>query len=142
LLSHRSGYDPLFQLEMAVSLIAIVVAVFVLAGPGAALLAGLAPLARGSVVISRFDLWPAALAVWALVTLISRRFTLSAILIGTAFAAKLWPAVLVPFFIVWLVRNHGRRAAAVWTGITALVAAAWFLPFTVLSPSGVAHAFT
>jgi uncharacterized membrane protein len=137
----RFNYQHVFQLEMAISLLAIVLAVFILAGPAAALLAGLAPLALGSVVISRFDLWPAALVAWALVTLVSRRFTLSAILLGTAFAAKLWPAILVPFFIVWLVRNHGRRAAAVWTGCTALVAAIWFLPFTVLSPSGVGHAF-
>lgn len=137
----RFNYTHVFQLEMALCLLAIVLAVFVLAGPGAALLAGLTPLALGSVVVSRFDLWPAALAAWALVMLVSRRFTLSAILLGTAFAAKLWPAVLVPFFLVWLVRNHGRRAAAAWSAVTALVAAAWFLPFTVLSPSGVGHSF-
>jgi len=137
----RFNYQHVFQLEMAISLLAIVLAVFVLAGPWSALLAGLAPLALGSVVLSRFDLWPAALAAWALVALLSRRFTLSAILLGTAFAAKLWPAVLVPFFIVWLVRNHGRRAAAVWTGTAALAAALWFLPFAVLSPGGVGHPF-
>src|SRR5262249_26438707 len=88
----------------------------------------------------RFDLWPTALVAWALVTLVSRRFTLSAILLGTAFAAKLWPAVLVPFFIVWLVRNHRPRAAAILNGATALAAAAWVLPFAVLSPSGVGPA--
>jgi uncharacterized membrane protein len=137
----RFAYNDVFQLEMAISLIAIVLAVFALAGPEAALLAGLAPLALGSVVVSRFDLWPAALVGWALVMLVSRRFTLSAILLGTAFAAKLWPAVLIPFFVVWLVRNHGSRAAAAWGAVTALVAAVWFLPFTVLSPSGVGHAF-
>jgi uncharacterized membrane protein len=137
----RFNYKQVFELEMALSLVAIVLAVFVLAGPEAAVLAGLAPLALGSVVISRFDLWPAALVSWALVLLVSRRFTLSAILLGTALAAKLWPAVLIPFFIVWLVRNHGRRAAAAWSAVTALVAALWFLPFTVLSPSGVAHSF-
>jgi len=137
----RFNYEHVFQLEMAISLLAIVLAVFVLAGPEAALLAGLAPLALGSVVISRFDLLPAALVGWALVFLVSRRFTLSAILLGTAFAAKLWPAVLVPFFIVWLLRNHGRRVAAVWTAATALVAAVWFVPFTVLSPGGIGHSF-
>ncbi len=137
----RFNYTHVFQLEMALCMLAIVLAVFVLAGPGAALLAGLAPLALGSVVVSRFDLWPAALAIWALVMLVSRRFTLSAILLGTAFAAKLWPAVLIPFFLVWLVRNHGRRPAAAWSAVTALVAALWFLPFTVLSPSGVGHSF-
>jgi uncharacterized membrane protein len=137
----RFKYQHMFQLEMALCLLAIVLAVYLLAGPEAAILAGLAPLALGSVVLSRFDLWPAALVAWALVTLVSRRFTASAVLLGTAFAAKLWPVVLVPFAVVWLVRNHGRRAAAIWTGSTALVAAAWFLPFTALSPGGVGHAF-
>jgi uncharacterized membrane protein len=140
-LASRFNYQHVFQLEMALCLLAIVLAVFVLAGPYAALLAGLAPLALGSVVISRFDLWPAALVAWAVVTLVLRRFTLSALLLGTAFAAKLWPAVLVPFAVVWLVRNYGHRLAAMWAGFAALVAAAWFIPFTVLSPGGVGHAF-
>src|SRR3954447_405636 len=87
----RFDYTHVFQVEMAISLVAIVLAVFVLAGPEAALLAGLAPLALGSVVISRFDLWPAALAIWALVMLVSRRFTLRAILPRTAFAAQRAP---------------------------------------------------
>jgi uncharacterized membrane protein len=137
----RFNYQHMFQLEMALCLVAIVLAVFLLAGPAAALLAGLAPLALGSVVLSRFDLWPAALVAWGLVTLLSRRFTLSAVLLGTAVAAKLWPAVLVPFIIVWLFHNYGRRMAATWTGYTALIAAVWFLPFTLLSPNGVGHTF-
>jgi uncharacterized membrane protein len=137
----RFNYQYMFQLLMAICLVVVVLSVLRIAGWEAALLAGLAPLALGSVTLSRFDLWPAALTAAALAMLVSERFAAAAVLLGTAFAAKLWPAVLVPFVIVWLVRNHGPRLAARWsTGLVA-VAAAWFLPFTVLSPAGVGHAF-
>jgi hypothetical protein len=93
------------------------------------------------VTLSRFDLWPAALTAAALATLLSERIGASAVLLGTAFAAKLWPAVLAPFIVVWLVRTYGPRLAARWTAAAVAVSAAWFVPFTVLSPSGVGHAF-
>jgi hypothetical protein len=134
-------YRYVFQLLMAICLVAIVLSVLKIGGWEAAVLAGLAPLALGSVTLSRFDLWPAALTAAALATLLSERFGVSAVLLGTAFAAKLWPAVLVPFVVVWLARNYGPQLAARWSAGVAAVAAAWFLPFTILSPSGVGHAF-
>jgi uncharacterized membrane protein len=103
--------------------------------------AALAPLALGSVVLSRFDFWPAALAVWAVALLLRRRPYLSAIFMGTAFAAKLWPAALVPLIVIWLVRTHDIRTAMRWLLAAIATAAAWFLPFVVLSPAGVAHSF-
>jgi len=57
--------------------------------------------------------------------------------LGTAFAAKLWPAVLAPLVVVWLVRTRGPRAAAQWATAAVATAAAWFLPFVALSPAGV-----
>ena len=79
----------------------------------AAALAAVAPLALGSVVLSRFDFWPAALAVLALAAVLRRhRLGSLRMLLGTAFAAKLWPVVLVPLVVVWLVRTDGGRAAA------------------------------
>ncbi len=62
-------------------------------------------------------------------------------LVGTAFAAKLWPILLVPLLAVWIARSAGGRAAARWLGVAAATAAAWFVPFLVLSPGGVAHSF-
>src|SRR5205085_4634784 len=57
------------------------------------------------------------------------------------FAAKLWPALLAPFVLVWFARTRGRRDAAVWSGVAIGVAAVWFLPFAIISPGGVAHSF-
>lgn len=130
-----------FQALMALCDLGLVLGVGAVAGRRAALLAALAPLALGSVVLSRFDLWPAALAILALAALVRDRLALSAFLIGTAFSAKLWPFVLVPIAVVWLLRTRGPRVAAAWLGGAAATAAAWFLPFVVLSPGGVAHSF-
>jgi Glycosyltransferase family 87 len=138
-----TGYDyrSVFQYLMLLCDMGLVLGVAAIAGfwPGVA--AALAPLALGSVVISRFDFWPAALAVLAVTFLLRRGPYLSAVLLGTAFAAKLWPAALVPLIVVWLVRTQDMRAAARWLGATVATAAAWFLPFVVLSPGGVGHSF-
>ena len=140
-LAPHSQYQHVFQLLGALCLAAAAFAAWLIAGPRAALLTAVAPLALGSVVLSRFDLWPAALVALALAAALRRRPTLSALLMGVAFSAKLWPAVLVPLVVIWLVRGEGRRAAARWLGVAVAAAASCFLPFVALSPSGVAHSF-
>ena len=139
-LLERFDYRTVFQLLMAACLVGAVLA-FAIAGPWAAVLTAVAPLALGSVVLSRFDLWPAALTVLALAAALRRYWAVSAVVIGTAFAAKLWPAVLIPLVAIWIARREGGRAAARWLGIAAGTSAAWFLPFVLLSPGGVAHSF-
>ena len=62
-------------------------------------------------------------------------------LLASSFAAKLWAAALVPLAVIWIWRRDGRRAALEWLGVVVLVAAAWFGPFVVASPSGVGHMF-
>jgi uncharacterized membrane protein len=140
-LLERYDFNRVFQVLMALCLAGLVFGVDAIAGRKAAVLAALAPLALGSVVLSRFDLWPAALAVLAVAALVRDRLTVSGILLGTAFAAKLWPAALVPVALIWLVRTRGSRAAAAWAGDALAAAAVWFLPFLILSPGGTAHSF-
>jgi uncharacterized membrane protein len=140
-LLERFDSRRVFQALMALCALGLVLGVGAIAGRRAAVLAALAPLALGSVVLSRFDLWPAALAVLAVAALLRERLLISALLMGTAFAAKLWPLVLVPVVLIWLVRTRGPRVALAWLGGTAAAAAAWFLPFVILSPGGVAHSF-
>lgn len=135
------GYRPTFRFLMLLCDMGLVLGVAAIAGfwPGA--VAALAPLALGSVVVSRFDFWPAALAVLAVAFLLRRRPYLSAVFLGTAFAAKLWPAALAPLIVVWLARTYDARAAGRWLLASVATAAAWFLPFVILSPGGVGHSF-
>jgi hypothetical protein len=146
----RPGYDRWFDREMAlwgcVMLVGVALCLLRLgAGLGrtiAALgLVALSPIIIGSVVLSRFDFWPAALAVLALAALLWERRTTAAVLFGCAIGAKLWPAVLFPVALIWIVRTYGRRAAAQFTGIVAGVLAAIFVPFAVLGAHGLAHSF-
>jgi hypothetical protein len=101
--------------------------------------AALAPLALGSVVLSRFDLWPAALTVSALAALLAGRQRLGAGVLAVAVSAKLYPAVLVPLAGVWIWRRSGRREALVAAAVFVLVLAAIVVPFLVVAPEGVAE---
>ena len=100
-----------------------------------------AVLALGPVVLSRFDLWPAALIAAALAALVTGRLRLGHLALGAAVAAKLYAAVLVPLTVVYVWRRSGRREALICGGLLlAVVAAAW-LPFVVLGPHGVWESF-
>jgi hypothetical protein len=103
---------------------------------------GIAPLLLGSVILSRFDLWPVALVSGALAALVSGRGRLGLGLLGAATATKLWPAVLLPLALIWLVRTRGRREGLIGLGVFLTVGAAIVLPFAVLSPGGLAHSLT
>jgi len=97
----------------------------------------LAPLALGPVVLSRFDLWPAALTAAALAALVAGRGRLGHAALGAAVAVKLYPAVLAPLALVYVWRRAGRREALVCGGILAGVVAAAFAPFVAVAPGGV-----
>jgi len=99
----------------------------------------LAPLALGSVILSRYDLWPAALTIAALAALLGRRERLGFGILGLAVAAKIYPLVLLPLALVWVARRRGTREVWIGLGCCAAVVAACFLPFLILSPGGVAH---
>jgi uncharacterized membrane protein len=101
--------------------------------PAAAFFVALAPLLAGSLILSRFDLWPALLATAAVGALLAERHRLGWGLLGAAVAAKLWPLVIVPLALVWSIRR-GRG----WSALAgAIVVAVVFLPFVVLAPHGV-----
>jgi uncharacterized membrane protein len=140
-LLERYDYRAVFQVVMFLCDALLVVAVAAVAGFVPAALAAVAPLALGPVVVSRFDLWPAALAAVSVWLLVRNRLSLSALVLGTAFAAKLWPAAVAPLFLIWIARTRGTARAAAWLADAVTTAAAWFLPFVVLSPSGVGHSF-
>jgi hypothetical protein len=100
-------------------------------------LAALGALALGPVVLSRFDLWPATLTVGALALLLYERRRSAFALLGLAFAAKLFPALLLPPMLIYVWRRLGRREAASGGLCFFAVAFACYAPFLVLSPHGV-----
>jgi uncharacterized membrane protein len=125
------SYAATFAWLMAACGIVLVLVVG-FARSSAAFFTALAPVLAGSLILSRFDLWPALLATAALVALLSNRHALGWGLLGAAVAAKLWPLVFVPVALVWSYRR-GRIRSAFWG---AGVAAGAFVPFLVLAPGG------
>jgi hypothetical protein len=103
---------------------------------------GISPLVLGALFDTRFDLWPALLAVGALVAIVRERPIVSGALLGLGFAAKLWPAVLLPIAVVHLWRRRGEPAALAVVASFLAVTAACFLPFAVLGPHGLRAMFT
>ncbi len=106
------------------------------------LFVALAPLLLGSLVLSRFDLWPVALVVGSLAALVSGRLRLGHGLLGAAVTAKLYPAVLLPLAVTYAWKRAGRREAAVCAAVAVAVVAVVFLPFVVLAPGGVWHSIS
>jgi hypothetical protein len=144
--AHGDTYRRRFEALMALLGEALVVGVaFALVGLGAGkrwLLTGLgfaaiAPVLLGPVVLSRFDLWPAALTAAALAALVRGRLRLGHAALGAGVAAKLFPAVLVPIALVYVWRRKGRREALVCGALLAGVVAVAFVPFLALAPQGV-----
>jgi hypothetical protein len=101
--------------------------------------AALAPLVLGSVIIYRYDLWPAALAVGGLAAVLAGRQRLGFASLGLGIAAKVFPAVLVPPAFAYVWRTRGRREALLCLGAAAAVVATVIVPFLALAPHGVWH---
>src|SRR6478672_4781998 len=135
----RRSFETLMWLCGAAALAAMAVVLRVLRRSTANVWASLcfaatAPLLLGSVILSRFDLWPTALVAVALAALVSGRLRLGHAFLGLGITAKLYPAVLVPLGVAFVCRRAGRREALVCLALVVAVVAAVFTPFVVLSP--------
>jgi uncharacterized membrane protein len=133
----EGDYRSTFEGLMAGLGVALVLLVLVAASPAAAMFVAVAPLLLGSVVLTRFDLWPAVLTAAALALLLAGRFRFAFAVFGVATAAKVYPALLVPIALAHVWRTRGRREALVCGGVFAGAIAVIVLPFAVLSPGGV-----
>jgi Glycosyltransferase family 87 len=104
------------------------------------------PVAAGAIVRTRFDLFPAALALAGLAAIAAPgrrpRAALGFVLLALGTATKLFPAILAAVAFAWLLHAGRRReaweGAALFAGVLGLVC----LPFVVLSPAGFAAQFT
>jgi len=138
----RRSFETLMWLCGAAALAAMAVVLRILRRSTVSVWAALcftaiAPLLLGSVLLSRFDLWPAALVAAALAALVSGRLRLGHALLGLGVTAKLYPAVFVPLGVAFVWKRAGRREALTCLALALGVVAAVFAPFVILSPGGV-----
>jgi hypothetical protein len=150
-LAEHEHYASAFELLMwacAVAVVALVATTLTEVGASgprlyaAVAFFALSLLALGSVIVSRFDLWPAALAAGALAALVAARERLGFGLLGLATAAKLYPAVMLPVAFVWVGKRRGWREAVIALAVFLGVLLAVFLPFLILAPGGVWDSLT
>jgi uncharacterized membrane protein len=127
-------YATAFEWLMAAFGVALVVVLAQVRLAAAAFVA-LSPLLVGSLILSRFDLWPALLTTVAVLLLARDRHALGWAFLGVAAAAKLYPLVLVPLALVWTYRRARLRDALAGAASFAAIV----VPFFVLAPSGVWH---
>jgi len=147
-LAQEDDYGSAFELVMWACAAAAVVALGIALAAvdastarlfGAICFLALAPLALGTVILSRYDLWPAALTIAALAAFVARRERVGFGILGLAVAAKIYPLVLLPLALVWIAKRRGTRELWIGLGCFAGVLALCFAPFLILSPDGVAH---
>jgi uncharacterized membrane protein len=138
----RRSFETIMWLCGAVALAAMAVVLRALRRStvnvwGALCFAAIAPLLLGSVILSRFDLWPAALVAVALAALVTGRLRLGHALLGLGVAAKMYPVVFVPLGVAFVWKRAGRREGLTCLAVALGVVAAVFAPFVILSPGGV-----
>jgi uncharacterized membrane protein len=145
-----SHYNAAFKCLMAlcgVATLLLVASVLVRLGVSttrlwaAVLLFALSPLALGPISLNTYDAWPALLTLAALALLLAGRDMAALALLGAAFAAKVYPVVLLPPAVIFVWRTRGRGLALRALGAFAAVAALFVVPFLVLAPHGLAESF-
>lgn len=108
---------------------------------GAVAFVALAPLALGSVVLTRFDYWPTALVAGALAAFVLGRSKLAFAVLGLAVTVKIYPLVLLPLALLLVRRRQGSREALVGLASFAAVLALVILPFLVIDAGGLFDSF-
>jgi uncharacterized membrane protein len=115
----------------------VFVALTLRTGRWRAALIGVSPVLLGQVTFTRFDFWPAALTAASLAALVGRRNRLAPALLAVAVAAKEYPLVLLPIFLLTLARSERKVGMAIFAAVLAAIV----LPFAALGPGGVRYSF-
>ena len=95
------------------------------------------PAAFGSVLLTRFDLVPAALVAGAMLLLLVDRPRAASLTLGVGAAVKLYPLAVVPLLAVWTWRRVSPREAVVCSTLALGIVALAYLPFALLAPAEV-----
>jgi uncharacterized membrane protein len=107
----------------------------------AVLLFALSPLALGPISLNTYDAWPALLTLAALALLLAERDVAAFALLGAAFAAKVYPVVLIPPAAIFVWRTRGRASVLRGLAAFAAVVAVFLVPFLAVAPHGLAESF-
>jgi hypothetical protein len=95
----------------------------------------LSPLLIGSVAPTHFDYWPALLTSVALALLTADRRSAFAVL-GIAVTAKIYPIVLLPVGLLFVLKRRGVREALLSLGLFVAACSAVILPFAITAHEG------
>jgi uncharacterized membrane protein len=143
-------YNAAFKVLMALCGVATIFLVaLILARLGASagrlwtavMLLALAPIALGPISLNTYDAWPALVTVAALFLLLAGAPVVALALVGVAFAAKVYPVVLLPPALIFVWLTAGRRVAAWGAAAFAVAAGVIIVPFLALAPHGLAESF-
>jgi hypothetical protein len=95
------------------------------------------PVPLGGVILTRFDLLPAALVAGALLLALCGRLRAAALVAGVGTAVKLYPVLLVPLLAVAAWRRGGQRELGAVLAWAVAPVALVYLPFVAVAPEGV-----
>jgi len=107
-----------------------------------ALLFAVTPILLGRITFARFDFWPAVLALAAVLLAVRGRERLASATLAVATAAKVYPLVLLPIFLLRAARSGGRRAVVESFGVFTLVLAAILVPLALVGAGGLWFSLT
>ena len=140
------GYDDRFRILMLAVGVATVIllarALFLAGANAAELAAGVLLLAtlpltlNPGLVFERYDLWPAALVLLAVIALLRGSRMLGLAALGVGAAAKVYPLALVP---IVLLSRRGRTHVVRDLAVVAAAGLALVLPFALIAPRGIGH---
>jgi hypothetical protein len=141
---YRRNFEVLMALCGLAAIALVAATLLSMEASNAHLLAALAlfalfPLLLGSVVSTRFDLWPAMITIASLTALLADRRWLGFGLLGAATAVKIFPVVLLPLACIWVWKRAGRRELLASLQMFFTVLVVIFLPFLIVGPDGVGH---
>lgn len=103
--------------------------------------AALGPLLLGSTYLNRYDPWAALLTTLALLALVTGRLRSGAALLALAFAAKTYPAAIVPVAALWVLRSGGVRRLLESSLVFVSTCLAIYLPFAVRAFGGLGNSY-
>src|SRR6185295_1122890 len=91
----------------------------------------------GPVILSHYDLWPAAITTASLAAVASGRLRIAAVVLALAIVAKIYPVVLLPLLLDLAWRRSGRREAVICAALVTVVSLLVVAPFLAVAPGGI-----